>query len=77
MAYTLPRLMPLTRLSLIHISLAFDLFGPVLKEEVNKRIYRRANPGLTIQPTALGYNGGLCGAAAVAFRGVAEKGAKE
>lgn len=54
------------------ISLAYDLFGPRLEEEVSRRIYRGANPNLTICPTALGYNGGLCGAAAVALRGCGE-----
>lgn len=52
------------------ISLAFDLFGPALIQKVEEQIYHKANPGLTIVPTALGYNGGLCGAAAVAFRGM-------
>lgn len=55
------------------ISLAFDLFGPTLLQVVEERIYRKANPALAIQPTALGYNGGLYGAAAVAFRGIAPK----
>ncbi len=50
------------------ISLAYDLFGPELEAEVGRRIYRRANPNLTICPTALGYDGGLRGTAAVALR---------
>lgn len=59
------------------VSLAFDLFGPTLIEKVNRQIYRKANQSLIIEPTALGYNGGLYGAAAVAFRGLDhEKGVK-
>ncbi len=49
------------------VSLAFPLFEQSLKETVAQHVYRAANPGLEILPTALGYDGGLLGAAAVSF----------
>lgn len=49
------------------VSLAFDLFGDALRGTLLQHIYRRANAALTVEPTALGYNGGLYGAAALAF----------
>ncbi len=55
------------------VSLAFELFGPTLTGQVKGGIYRKANPNLSIRPTALGYNGGLCGAAAVAFGGMEQE----
>lgn len=52
------------------ISLAFDLFEASLWDTLRQYIYWNANRQLTIQPTALGYNGGLLGAAAVAVCGL-------
>ena len=52
------------------ISLAFDLFQASLWDTLRQYIYWNANQQLTIQPTALGYNGGLLGAAAVAVCGL-------
>jgi glucokinase len=51
------------------ISLAFDIYGGILKRTVSDYLYIKANPGLEILPTPLGYYGGLLGAAAVAFVG--------
>lgn len=48
------------------LSLAFDLFGPSLKETVEKQVYNRANPDCEILPTPLGYLAGLYGGAAIA-----------
>lgn len=48
------------------VSLAFDLFGPPLKQAIHERIYRAANPNLEVLPTPLGYLAGLYGAAAIA-----------
>lgn len=52
------------------VSLAFDLFEASLWDTLRQYIYWNANQQLTIQPTALGYNGGLLGAAAVAVCGL-------
>lgn len=49
------------------ISLAFDLFSPALYEALGQRVFSRANPSPQVRPTPLGYNGGLYGAAALAF----------
>jgi glucokinase len=49
------------------VSLGFDLFWPSLERTLRSRIYRRANPSLIVEPTALGYNAALLGAAALAF----------
>lgn len=49
------------------VSLAFDLFGLTLEKTVQSRIYQKANSALVIGSTALGYDGGLYGAAALAF----------
>ena len=48
------------------VALAFDLFGPALKETVSAQIYHTANPDVDILPTPLGYMAGLYGAAAIA-----------
>ena len=48
------------------VALAFDLFGPTLKEAVSAQIYHTANPDVGILPTPLGYMAGLYGAAAIA-----------
>jgi len=49
------------------VSLAFSLFEAPLKEALWARLYRAANPNLEVVPTALGYDGGLLGAASVGF----------
>ena len=49
------------------VSLAFDLFEPSMKEALKERVFARANPSVEVRPTALGYNGGLYGAAALGF----------
>ncbi|MDR3050254.1 MAG: ROK family protein [Oscillospiraceae bacterium] len=49
------------------VSLSFPLFAPALHTALHARLYRSANPTLIVEPTALGYDGGLLGAAAVAF----------
>ncbi len=48
------------------VSLAFPLFGPTLRETVQREIYCGANPNLEIIPSPLGENGGLLAAAALA-----------
>jgi glucokinase len=47
------------------LSLAFDLFGPALLETLGRAVYRTANPSVAVEPTRLGYEGALLGAAAV------------
>jgi glucokinase len=49
------------------VSLGFDLFWPSLSKTLETHVYRNANPGLVVEPTALGYNAGLLGAAALCF----------
>ena len=49
------------------VSLAFDLFRPSLEKNLKTHVYQNANPGYTVEPTALGYNAGLLGAAALCF----------
>jgi len=49
------------------VSLAFPLFEQALKRTLWARLYRAANPSLAVLPTALGYDGGLLGAASVGF----------
>ncbi|MCL2545315.1 MAG: ROK family protein [Clostridia bacterium] len=49
------------------VSLAFPLFEQALKKTLWARLYRAANPNLAVLPTALGYDGGLLGAASVGF----------
>ena len=49
------------------VSLGFDLFFPSLSKTLETHVYRNANPGLLVEPTALGYNAGLLGAAALCF----------
>ena len=50
------------------VSLAFDLFRPSLKKTLETHVYQNANPGYTVEPTALGYNAALLGAAALCFK---------
>ncbi len=47
------------------LSLAFDLFGAALVQALERRVYHTANPSVTVEPTRLGYEGALLGAAAV------------
>lgn len=49
------------------VALAFDLFGPALRETVDREVYTAANPDVEILPTPLGYMAGLYGAAAIAI----------
>lgn len=49
------------------VSLAFPLFEASLCETVQARIYQSANPGIEIEPTKLGCDGGLLGAASICF----------
>jgi glucokinase len=49
------------------VSLGFDLFRPALERTLQARIYRGANPNLSVEPTALGYHAALLGAAALSF----------
>ena len=48
------------------VSMAFDLFGPSLRETVREQIYNNANPNCEILPTPLKYLAGLYGGAAIA-----------
>lgn len=47
------------------VSLSYPLFAKSLERTLQLGLYRGANPGLTVRPTALGYDGGLLGAAAL------------
>ena len=47
------------------VSLGFDLFWPSLAKTLETHVYQTANPDLVVEPTALGYNAGLLGAAAL------------
>ena len=49
------------------VSLGFDLFWPSLAKTLETHVYRNANPDVTVEPTALGYNAALLGAAALCF----------
>ena len=49
------------------VSLGFDLFWPSLEKTLKTHVYWNANPGLVVEPTALGYNAALLGAAALCF----------
>ena len=49
------------------VSLSFDLFWPSLAKTLETHVYRNANPHFKVEPTALGYNAGLLGAAALCF----------
>ena len=49
------------------VSQSFDLFRPSLEKTLETHVYRKANPGFTVEPTALGENAGLLGAAALCF----------
>lgn len=49
------------------VSLGFDLFWPSLSKTLETHVYRNANPDLVVEPTALGYDAALLGAAAICF----------
>jgi glucokinase len=49
------------------VSLGFDLFQSSLAKTLETHVYRSANPGYVVEPTALGYNTALLGAAALCF----------
>jgi glucokinase len=49
------------------LSLAYALYAGALEATLREGLYQSANQSLTIEPTALGYDGGLLGAAAVAY----------
>jgi predicted NBD/HSP70 family sugar kinase len=51
------------------VSLGFDLFWPSLERTLQARVYWGANANLRVEPTALGYNAALLGAAALSFAG--------
>ena len=51
------------------VSASFDLFAETLRETVNSRIYRFANPNLVIETTRLGYDAPLIGTAVLALDG--------
>jgi len=49
------------------VALGFDLFWPSLSAHLDTHVYLNANPDLVVEPTALGYNAALLGAAALCF----------
>jgi len=49
------------------VSLAFSLFRKSLIETVQSHTYSSANPGITIEPSKFGSDGGLLGAASISF----------
>ena len=49
------------------VSLAFPLFESSLRDTLRTHSYFRANPDVEIEPTRLGYDGGLLGAASISF----------
>jgi glucokinase len=49
------------------VSLGFDLFWPSLNRTLETHVYKNANPDFAVEPTALGYNAALLGAAALCF----------
>jgi glucokinase len=49
------------------VSLGFDLFWPSLSKTLATHVYGSANSNLVVEPTALGYNAALLGAAALCF----------
>jgi len=49
------------------VSLGFDLFWPSLAKTLETHVYRNANPDFVVEPSALGYNAALLGAAALCF----------
>ncbi len=56
------------------VSQSFELFAPALHETVQRHIFRDANRSVLIEPTQLGNDAALAGAAALAFRGLQDNG---
>ena len=55
------------------VSLSFPIFEEYLLDNIQRFTYIGANKKLKVMPSALGYNGGLLGAAAVAVCGCGKK----
>lgn len=51
----------------------YELLRPSLFETFEKMLFKKANPDITIEKTALGYDAALIGAASVAITGLKEK----
>ena len=49
------------------VSSAFPLFESALRDTLRARTYSSANPGIEVEPTRLGHDGGLLGAASIGF----------
>ena len=49
------------------VSLSFNLFRSSLLKTLESHVYRNANPDFVVETTALAYNAGLLGAAALCF----------
>jgi glucokinase len=49
------------------VSLGFDLFKSSLEKSLGAHVYRNANPSLIVEPSPLGYNAALLGAAVLGF----------
>ena len=52
------------------VSQSFELFAQTLRETVNRQVFRDANQNVVIEPTQLGNDAALAGAAALALRGL-------
>lgn len=50
------------------IAKSMDLFYPQLEKTFNSMVFKKANPNVCIEKTALGYDAALLGAAAIGFR---------
>jgi len=51
------------------VSASMDLFYPSMMKTMDEKVFKQANPNITIEQTALGYNAALFGAATVGFTG--------
>jgi glucokinase len=49
------------------VSLGFSLFSASLERTLRTHVYQNANRGLVVEPSALGYNAALLGAAVLSF----------
>ncbi|MCL2118117.1 MAG: ROK family protein [Planctomycetaceae bacterium] len=52
------------------VSQSFELFAPAMQATVNRQVFRDANQDVVIEPTELGTDAALAGAAALALRGL-------
>ncbi|MCL2665493.1 MAG: ROK family protein, partial [Defluviitaleaceae bacterium] len=52
------------------VSESFELLLPGIKDALDKNVFKQANGNVNLLKTALGYNAGLLGAAAVGFANV-------